>query len=85
MCMGVKPGFSGQPFLEEADATIQAVASQKLKAVLAVDGGVSEENIRRLQKQGVGRFVISSQLFASNAVESNLHHFIQLLTQQGGT
>ena len=84
MCMGVHPGFSGQPFVEEAYGTIKGVVAQKLKAVVAVDGGVSEDNIRQLQKEGVNRFVISSQLFATNAMTTNLHHFIQLLAQQGG-
>ena len=80
--MGIHPGFSGQPFLDETYDTVRKVREQSLDVVYAVDGGVNEDNIKRLQKEGITRFVMTSQLFASNNVPQSVHYFIQLV--QGG-
>jgi ribulose-phosphate 3-epimerase len=79
-CMGVHPGFSGQPLMHDVYGTIAAVRSQSTHLTVAVDGGVSEENIAELQKAGVSRFVMSSQLFTANNVTQNFQHFIQLVS-----
>ncbi|MBU6388893.1 hypothetical protein KGQ71_00055 [Patescibacteria group bacterium] len=79
-CMGVHPGFSGQPFLESVYATIEKVKTQQLKAVIAVDGGVSEDNIRQLQKAGVSRFVMNSQLFVAQNITQSIQYFTQLVS-----
>lgn len=79
-CMGVHPGASGQPFREDTYERVAQVAAQKLKAVIAVDGGVGEDTIAGLRKAGASRFVINSRLFAIKDVSYGLNHFTQLLT-----
>jgi ribulose-phosphate 3-epimerase len=65
LCMGIHPGYSGQPF--RAD-TFERVA--RLRAALPadvfiqVDGGVGPENTRRLHDEGVRLFVAGSAIFA---------------------
>lgn len=80
--MGVPPGQSGQPLDEKVYANIRQVVEQKLNLVLAIDGGVNENNIKELQQAGISRFIISSHLFASNNLSQNVQYFIQLV--QGG-
>lgn len=79
-CMGIDPGFSGQPFVEKAYDTIEKVRSQQLKVTIAVDGGVTEDNITKLQEAGVSRFVMTSHLFASNNVPQSVQYFTQLIS-----
>lgn len=77
--MGVHPGASGQHIIGDTYARIKELATQKHPAVIAVDGGIREENIKELQKAGARRFVITSQLGAVSAISQNLHTFTNLL------
>jgi ribulose-phosphate 3-epimerase len=77
--MGVHPGASGQQMLDDTYDRIKQVAKQNPKVTIAVDGGVREETIKKLQKAGANRFVITSQLGAITAISQNLAHFTQLL------
>lgn len=79
-CMGVMPGRSGQAMLDGTEARIRALAKQKLGVPIAVDGGVTQENIKELSEAGATRFVITSQLFANNALKQNFTYFSQLVT-----
>lgn len=81
--MGVHPGASGQAFLDDTYDRIAAIQTQKPQFVLAIDGGVNEDNINRLVSLGVRRFVISSHIFATTNVKFNVQNFIKLV--QGGT
>ena len=83
-CMGVVPGAAGQPFDAHAYDTIQKVAAQALPVVIAADGAVGDETIVRLRACGVSRFVISSRLFAGQAVSANIEHFINILKEEDG-
>lgn len=81
--MGVEPGYSGQTLLESAPDRLTRSKVLNPQQVVAIDGGVTEQNIKDLRVAGAERFVISSHLFVNNAVPQNLHYFTQLLT--GGT
>ena len=82
-CMGVQPGASGQQFVTAAYDTIQEVAAQRLDCTLAVDGAVNEETILVLQRSGITRFIMSSQLFSEGDLDENISHFNRIL--QGGS
>jgi len=79
-CMSVHPGASGQPFLESAFEQVKKVAAQKLPVTIAVDGGVSEDNIRELQAIGAERFVITSHLYITNNLPQRFNYFTQLVS-----
>jgi ribulose-phosphate 3-epimerase len=83
--MGVTPGASGQEMFGSTYDRIEQVAQQKLSGVIAVDGGIREENIRDLQKAGASRFVITSQLGTVSSISKNLSHFMQLLLNTPST
>jgi ribulose-phosphate 3-epimerase len=79
-CMSVHPGASGQPFLTSAFEQVRAVVAQRLPLTIAVDGGVSEDNIRELHAEGVQRFVITSHLYITNNLPQRFHYFTQLVS-----
>jgi len=80
MCMGVHPGASGQALVEQAHTQIKAVAAQKLGLPIEVDGGVNEDNIRELQREGANRFVINSQLYTTPNMSQRFQQFTQLVS-----
>ena len=81
--MGYQPGFSGQPFMETTYSKLEQVRAQNLPYIFAVDGGVSEDNIQKLQQYGATRFVISSHLFVQPDISPSFQHFIQLVSPGG--
>lgn len=79
-CMSIHPGMSGQTLLEEVYARITRLKQENPDTMISVDGGISEDNIKQLQAQGAGRFVINSHLFVTNSVAQNFQYFIKLVT-----
>lgn len=81
MLMGIDPpGQTAQPLLEAVFDRLKEARKLNPQIILAVDGGVSDQNLKELQKSGAQRFVISSHIFVNNAVPQNLQYFTQLLT-----
>ena len=67
LIMSVNPGFGGQSFIDSALRKIEAVrkridASGK-DIRLEVDGGIKQENIRRVADAGADTFVAGSAIF----------------------
>ena len=61
LVMGVNPGHSAEPVLDD---TVDRIKSANLQArVIAVDGGVNETNIDKFIKEGATRFYLSSYIF----------------------
>lgn len=67
LIMTVEPGFSGQDFLPESIDKIRSLFSYcKInghKVKIAVDGGVSKNNIAMLAKEGVDIFSVGTAIF----------------------
>lgn len=55
-------GEQGQPFDERALARVREVHARHPELVVAVDGGITEENIAELARAGATRFCIGSAL-----------------------
>ena len=70
LVMTVYPGFGGQGYLESSDERIRAlrkaVDDQNEDTVIAVDGGVMEENIKHIYDAGARLFVAGSSVFHAN-------------------
>ena len=70
LVMTVYPGFGGQGYLESSDERIRAlrkaVDDQNADTVIAVDGGVTEENIKHIYDMGARLFVAGSSVFHAN-------------------
>lgn len=77
--MAVYPGKSGQILLEGIYDRIKEVKKTNPSFVIAVDGGVKEDNINELQKAGASRFIMASAIFAGQKVNRNYKNLIQLI------
>jgi ribulose-phosphate 3-epimerase len=64
LCMGIHPGYSGQPFREETVARVAVLrAALPDQVLIQVDGGVGAGNVRRLADEGAGLLVAGSAVF----------------------
>jgi ribulose-phosphate 3-epimerase len=64
LCMSIHPGYSGQPFMEEAYGRIERLRALLPEHVkVQVDGGVSTDNVNRLWHAGATLFVAASSIF----------------------
>ena len=69
LLMSVNPGFGGQSFIENTYKKVEQLKSliefSSSKALIEVDGGVTDENIEKLSNAGVDAFVAGSFVFKS--------------------
>ena len=69
LIMSVNPGFGGQSFIKNTYKKIEQlqnlIAYSGSKALIEVDGGVTDKNIEQLSKAGVDVFVAGSFVFKS--------------------
>lgn len=67
LVMTVYPGFGGQGYLDSSDERISALRKEidrtGADTVIAVDGGVTEDNIRHIYEMGARLFVAGSSVF----------------------
>lgn len=70
LIMSVNPGFGGQSFIEntykKVDQLKNLIEYSGSKALIEVDGGVTDQNIEKLSEAGVDAFVAGSFVFKSN-------------------
>jgi ribulose-phosphate 3-epimerase len=64
LILGVHPGWSGQPFLEQTYDTLDRLHEQAPTLPLGVDGGVDEQTISRLVAHRVSYLYTASALFS---------------------
>jgi ribulose-phosphate 3-epimerase len=70
LIMSVNPGFGGQSFIDNTYKKVQQLRAlieySESKAIIEVDGGVTDQNIEQLLEVGVDAFVAGSFVFKSN-------------------
>ena len=83
LIMSVNPGFGGQSFIENTYKKVEQlkhlIEYSGSKALIEVDGGVTDQNIEELSEAGVDAFVAGSFVFKSeNPTEtiSNLKNLV---------
>src|SRR4051812_3593872 len=80
LCMAIHPGYSGQPFLEDTFDRVRELRTLlPEKIAIQVDGGVSDENIRRLRDRGATLFVAASAIFGSEDLPRAYRRLVQAL------
>jgi len=69
LIMSVNPGFGGQVFIPNSIDKIKAlrkmIKERKLSAMIEIDGGVTEKNIKEISIAGVDAFVAGSAIFGT--------------------
>jgi ribulose-phosphate 3-epimerase len=65
LCMSIHPGYSGQEFMPEAVERIRGLhEGLDGRAVVQVDGGIGEDNVRTVREAGARALVAGSSIFA---------------------
>lgn len=76
LIMSVNPGFGGQNFIQNSFNKIKAlrkiVQSTKSSAMIEIDGGVREDNIKAISDAGVDVFVAGSAIFESKNYQGTI-------------
>lgn len=63
LCMSIEPGYSGQPFRQDAYGRIEELATL-VEIPIQVDGGVGEANAKAVRDAGATLLVAGSAVFA---------------------
>ena len=81
LCMGIHPGYSGQPFLEETFDRVEELRGLLPdETPIQVDGGVGPGNIRELRNRGATLFVAASAIFGREDLPRSYRRLVQHLT-----
>ena len=80
LCMGIHPGYSGQPFREETfDRVSRLRAALPDGVCIQVDGGVNPENVRELYDRGATLLVAASAIFEREDLPRAYRRLVQTL------
>lgn len=76
LIMSVNPGFGGQSFIEYSIDKIKEIKEYSTKynkeLLIQVDGGVDENNIKKIVEAGANVLVAGSAVFKNNEIEKNI-------------
>lgn len=64
--MAIHPGFQGTPFLEETYERITELRKLLPNAIIEIDGGINETNIKKVASAGADLLVVGLALFKEN-------------------
>lgn len=84
LLMSVNPGFGGQSFIENTYKKAQQLKAliefTESKALIEVDGGVTDQNIEKLSEVGVDAFVAGSFVFKSENPTATIENLKSLVS-----
>lgn len=78
--MGIHPGFQGTPFLEETCSRLAELRKLCPNAILEVDGGVNETNIKRIAEMGADLLIAGSVLIKSTNISAQYEKLKSLVS-----
>jgi ribulose-phosphate 3-epimerase len=83
LVLAINPGWAGQAFIESTDRRLararELIAASGRQILLGVDGGVTQENIRRIAALGADIIVTGSAIFNGGDVRANASLMLQAL------
>jgi ribulose-phosphate 3-epimerase len=80
LCMAINPGYSGQPFQEEAYERVEQLRKLLPEHIhIQVDGGVNADNIKGLYDRGATLFVAASAIFGRDDLPRAYRRMVQAL------
>jgi len=84
LIMSVNPGFGGQSFIENTYKKVEQlkhlIEYSGSKALIEVDGGVTDQNIEQLSEAGVDAFVAGSFVFKSDNPTETIENLKNLIS-----
>ena len=78
LCMSIKPGYSGQEFMEDAYERI-ARTRELVDCFVQVDGGVKAENVRAAHEAGADLLVVGTGIFGFEDLPRAYRRLVQAL------
>ena len=78
LCMSIVPGYSGQEFMEEAYGRIERLRTL-VDCFIQVDGGVKQENVKRVRDAGADLLVVGSGIFAGEDLTQAYRGLVEAL------
>ncbi len=83
LIMSVDPGFPGQKFIEGIEKKVAALKSWIERASfltkIEVDGGIKEENIKKIKQAGADYIVAGSAIFGSQEPGETVRKMVRLI------
>jgi ribulose-phosphate 3-epimerase len=80
LCMSIEPGYSGQPFMQEAFDRIRLLRDLlPPEKHVQVDGGVGADNIRAVHEAGADLLVAGSAIFGHEDLTRTYRRLVQAL------
>jgi len=79
LCMGIHPGYSGQPFRPETHDRVRRLRAALPEVHIQVDGGVGAQNIRDLYDDGARLLVAASSIFGDADPPAAYRRLVQAL------
>ena len=80
LCMGIHPGYSGQPFREETFGRVERLRAALPDDIrIQVDGGVGEKNVKPLYELGATLLVAASAIFSREDLPRAYRRLVQAL------
>ncbi len=87
LLMSVNPGFGGQKFianvLPKISKTRQLINAINPKIRLAIDGGVTKDNIQKIAQAGADTFVAGSAIFKADDYKKSIHQLRDEINNHG--
>lgn len=84
LVMSVNPGFGGQKFIPSALKKLQVLSEMKNERnrnlIIAVDGGITLENVRQVVDAGANLVVAGSSVFGAPDVPVRVKEFLSLMS-----
>ena len=78
--LSIKPGWQGRALQPEVLKKIRNFKDKHSEVIVAIDGGVNENNIREIALAGVDNISAGSAVFASGEISNNLLRLKDKLT-----
>jgi ribulose-phosphate 3-epimerase len=80
LCMGIHPGYSGQPFRPETvDRVRRLRAALPASVLIQVDGGIGAGNIREVGEAGAALLVAGSSIFGDGDIGQAYRRLVDAL------
>lgn len=83
LIMSVNPGFGGQSFIPSALDKVKALKKMKDKLnpdlVIAIDGGITLQNVREVTDAGVNLVVAGSSIFGAPDIIERVKQFLTIM------
>jgi ribulose-phosphate 3-epimerase len=78
LCMSINPGYSGQAFMDASYERIERLRAL-VDCFVQVDGGVNEDNVKRVHDAGADLLVVGSGIFAKQDLTQAYRGLVEAL------